>query len=96
MSRINTSHIPVILLTAKTDEEEQTQGYLCGADAYIPKQHFQRTEESRTFGQEHTTEPNVGYRAHFKQTEELNITQIFSNNPRDREIHEDLVEFSYG
>ena len=33
---INTSHIPVILLTAKTDEGEQTQGYLCGRMLIFP------------------------------------------------------------
>lgn len=31
------SHIPVILLTAKTRIEEQIEGYDCGADAYINK-----------------------------------------------------------
>jgi CheY-like chemotaxis protein len=30
---LNSSHIPVILLTAKTDELDHTQGYLKGADA---------------------------------------------------------------
>ena len=34
---LNSSHIPVILLTAKTDELDHTQGYLKGADAYITK-----------------------------------------------------------
>ena len=34
---INTSHIPVILLTALTAEEHQIEGYRSGADAYISK-----------------------------------------------------------
>lgn len=34
---ISTSHIPVILLTAKTAESAQKQGYQTGADAYITK-----------------------------------------------------------
>lgn len=34
---ISTSHIPVILLTAKGDIEERIQGLEVGADAYIPK-----------------------------------------------------------
>lgn len=34
---IDTSHIPVILLTAKGDIEERIQGLEMGADAYIPK-----------------------------------------------------------
>ena len=34
---INTSHIPVILLTAKSDSEDIKTGYRNGADLYIPK-----------------------------------------------------------
>lgn len=34
---IITSHIPVILLTAKSTIEDQVKGYESGADAYIPK-----------------------------------------------------------
>jgi DNA-binding response OmpR family regulator len=36
-TNILTSHIPVILLTAKTSEESQKSGYKTGADAYITK-----------------------------------------------------------
>lgn len=32
-----TSHIPVILLTARAMEEQRAEGYDCGADAYITK-----------------------------------------------------------
>lgn len=31
------SHIPVILLTARNDEESQLYGYKNGADAYVTK-----------------------------------------------------------
>lgn len=34
---IQTSHIPVILLTAKNSDEDQISGYQAGADAYIAK-----------------------------------------------------------
>jgi len=34
---IQTSHIPVILLTAKSDTEYVVKGYECGAEAYVPK-----------------------------------------------------------
>ena len=33
----STSHIPVILLTAKILDEHKIQGYNCGADAYLCK-----------------------------------------------------------
>lgn len=36
-TNIKTSHIPVILLTAKTSQEAQKSGYQIGADAYITK-----------------------------------------------------------
>lgn len=32
-----TSHIPVILLTARSEEAQQQEGYECGADAYLTK-----------------------------------------------------------
>lgn len=32
-----TSHIPVLMLTAHTLEDQRTEGYECGADAYITK-----------------------------------------------------------
>ena len=34
---IRTSHVPVILLTAKTTTEDKTEGYSAGADSYIAK-----------------------------------------------------------
>lgn len=36
-TNIKTSHIPVVLLTAKTSQESQKTGYQIGADAYITK-----------------------------------------------------------
>ena len=36
-SDLNISHIPVLLLTAKTDEHSIQVGYKTGADAYLPK-----------------------------------------------------------
>lgn len=36
-NRLETSHIPILLLTARSDVRSRTQGYETGADAYLPK-----------------------------------------------------------
>ncbi len=36
-SDLETCHIPVILLTARSQEEDRIQGYMTGADEYLPK-----------------------------------------------------------
>jgi len=36
-SNININHIPIILLTARTSDQDKAEGYDTGADAYIPK-----------------------------------------------------------
>ena len=36
-NNINTSHIPVVLLTSQTGEEQIVEGFMYGADAYITK-----------------------------------------------------------
>ncbi len=36
-SNININHIPVILLTAKSSDEDKGEGFDIGADAYVPK-----------------------------------------------------------
>lgn len=42
-----TSHIPVILLTAKTSEESQIKGFVEGADAYVSKPFSQKSLTAR-------------------------------------------------
>lgn len=36
-SDINTSHIPIILLTARSESSDMLRGYKCGAEAYVMK-----------------------------------------------------------
>ncbi len=40
---INTSHIPVVLVTALVGEEDHVKGFECGADAYITKPYSSST-----------------------------------------------------
>lgn len=85
---VGTSHIPVILLTAKTDEQDYTEGYKCGAEAYIAKpfnaQNLQLLIENIQSNRRKIIE-------RFKQAEEMNVTQI-TNNPRDEKFMKELVD----
>ena len=85
---VTTSHIPVILLTAKTDENDHTEGYLRGADAYITKPFNAKNLELLVQNIQKSRKQNI---EHFKQAEELNIKQI-TNNPRDEVFMKELVE----
>ena len=85
---LNSSHIPVILLTAKTDELDHTQGYLKGADAYITKPFNAQNLELLVQNMRTNRKQNIYY---FKRIEKLNITQI-TNNPRDEVFMKELVD----
>lgn len=45
--QLATSHIPVVLLTAKSLEDQRAEGYDCGADAYISKPFSEKVLLSR-------------------------------------------------
>jgi len=85
---VTTSHIPVILLTAKTDENDHTEGYLRGADAYITKPFNAKNLELLVQNIQKSRKQSI---EHFKQAEELNIKQI-TNNPRDEIFMKELME----
>ena len=48
-SELQTSHIPIILLTAKVGMQDQEAGYNAGADSYIPKPFTSTLIRSRVF-----------------------------------------------
>ena len=79
---------PVILLTAKTDENDHTEGYLRGADAYITKPFNAKNLELLVQNIQKSRKQSI---EHFKQAEELNIKQI-TNNPRDEIFMKELME----
>ena len=84
----NDQPYPVILLTAKTDENDHTEGYLRGADAYITKPFNAKNLELLVQNIQKSRKQSI---EHFKQAEELNIKQI-TNNPRDEVFMKELVE----
>ncbi len=85
---LNTSHIPVILLTAKTDAADHTQGYLKGADAYITKPFHAKNLELLVQNIQTNRKRNMEY---FKRIEKLNITQI-TNSQREERVMQELVD----
>lgn len=85
---ISTCHIPVILLTAKTDDSAQTEGYMAGADAYIAKPFNARNLELLVQNIQKGRERNI---ERFRHAEELNVNKIV-NNPKDERLMNDLVD----
>ena len=85
---MSTSHIPIILLTAKTDEKDHTEGYKCGAEAYIAKPFNSQNLERLVENIQNNRRKII---ARFKEAEELNVTQV-TNNPRDEKFMKELVD----
>lgn len=85
---VSTCHIPVVLLTAKTDETDHTEGYLKGADAYIDKPFSARNLELLVNNIIAGRQRNI---EHFRKTGEVDVKQITSN-PRDEAFMEKLVK----
>lgn len=57
--QLPTSHIPVILLTAKSLDEQRAEGYDSGADAYISKPFSEKVLLSRIGNLLKTTDKTV-------------------------------------
>lgn len=85
---VSTSHIPVILLTAKTDEKDHTEGYKCGAEAYIAKPFNAQNLELLIENIQNNRRKVI---ERFKLAEEMNVTQV-TNNPRDEKFMKELVD----
>lgn len=88
---IDTSHIPVILLTAKAEIEHRIKGLEVGADSYIPKPFHPRHLMVRI-------EKLIANREHFRKTfREYNEDQSRSEllkglSPGDRKLLTSLIE----
>ena len=84
-----TSHIPVILLTAKQGQENIISGYESGADMYVEKPFNTQTLELMVQNMLRTREQN---RKQFKDDPELNITAVV-RNPRDEKLLNNIKAF---
>lgn len=87
-SDLKSSHIPIVLLTAKNIENDITKGYQSGADAYIVKPFNAENLELLVNNLLHTRQHNI---ERFKKDDDLNIQAIVSS-PRDEKFMSDLVQ----
>ncbi len=79
---ISTSHIPVILLTAKGTVENQIEGFKTGADEYIPKPFNLDLLETRV---KNLIESRMLLRQAFYQKQELRAEEL-TENPIDQKF----------
>ena len=86
---IQTSHIPVILLTAKGNEEDFTEGFLHGADSYITKPFSSKNLELMIYNLQENRRKSF---LHFKQMEECDIKSIVKNS-KDEDFMQQLVDY---
>lgn len=84
-----TSHIPVILLTAKQGHQNIISGYESGADMYIEKPFNTQALELMVQNMLRTREQN---RKQIKEDPELSITAV-ARNPRDEKLMNAIKAF---
>lgn len=86
---INTSHIPIILLTAKGDIDSQLEGFESGADYFIPKPFSIKILEL-------TVKNLIESRNKLKRlflTNEYNDTSDITTNTKDKEFIDELIKY---
>ena len=89
---INTSHIPLIMLTAKAEIEDRILGLEVGADSYIPKPFHPRHLMIRV---EKLISRSEQFRKTFSESEEhSDYSELLKGlTPNDQKIIKNLVEF---
>ncbi len=91
-SDMNTSHIPLIMLTAKAEIEDRIEGLEVGADSYIPKPFHPRHLMIRV-------EKLISRREQFRKTfseldENISYSELLTGlTPYDQKIMKSLVEY---
>ncbi|GHV01568.1 hybrid sensor histidine kinase/response regulator [Bacteroidia bacterium] len=86
-SDLTTSHIPIVLLTAKTHEQDKIEGFGVGADAYISKPFNNQRLELQVRNLLATRRSNI---LHFRHNEQSDVQRL-ARNPRDEKLLRDLV-----
>jgi signal transduction histidine kinase/DNA-binding response OmpR family regulator/ligand-binding sensor domain-containing protein len=91
-SDINTSHIPLIMLTAKAEIEDRIEGLEVGADSYIPKPFHPRHLMIRV---EKLISSREQFRKTFRELEEnISYSELLKGlTPNDQKIIRSLVEY---
>ena len=87
-SELLTSHIPIVLLTAKVHEQDRIEGFEMGADAYIPKPFNNQVLELQVRNLLNTRNSNI---LRFKHNMHVDIRNV-ARNPRDEKFLNSIVE----
>ncbi|MFI3321256.1 MAG: two-component regulator propeller domain-containing protein [Rikenellaceae bacterium] len=86
---VNYSHIPFILLTAKTEITDHTEGFLRGATAYITKPFDAQNLKLMV---SNIWDDRVRNIERFKQSENINVDMVTNNSSRDTIFMNELLE----
>lgn len=87
-SDLMTSHIPIVLLTAKVQEDDKIEGFETGADAYIAKPFNNTRLELQVRNLLNTRQNNIQRFKHNPQTD----VRSLAKNPHDERFMARLVE----
>ncbi|WPP52112.1 two-component regulator propeller domain-containing protein [Catalinimonas niigatensis] len=87
-NNLSTSHIPVILLTAKSTVENQIEGLEIGADDYLPKPFNFEILEARV---QNLIDSRKRLRLHFLQSVDFDVKQATSNS-KDQNFLEHAIK----
>lgn len=87
-NNLSTSHIPLILLTAKSTVENQIEGLEIGADDYLPKPFNFEILEARVHS---LIENRNKLRLYFLQADDFRVTEATSNS-KDRKFLELAIQ----
>lgn len=85
---IDTSHIPIILLTARDSAENKIEGYKTGADDYIPKPFNIELLETRI---QNLIESRISLRRLFRNKGQVDPTEI-TESPTDQKFLREALE----